>query len=404
MQLITMLYLGVFSVMLFSAVMWLSVYVFNREKINQDPEISDPPGLTFLVPAYNEEEYVSECLDSLLNQNYPGEIDVIAINDGSEDSTLEEMEKYSDEIKIIDKPNTGKANSMNQALDQVETELVASMDADSVADENFARNMVGYFREEGVKGVTPALKVRDPDTWAEKMIWTEFAYNILLRKLFSILNAQWVMPGPGSVYETEYLKQLGGWDEETLTEDMEVAFRMFKNGAKLKSTTNAFTLTESPPDFTGLFRQRLRWYRGYINNCIRYKELWFNPNYGNLGLIMLPFNVVLTLTLIFLALHMVYRLFDTGIQMINTYLLIGFASPVFNLSIQKLSVFHVFYLVTWIFGLGILVMSIKTSDESIKPWKRKKHYGLFLAVYGPVYAVFWIAAGLKELGSGGKKW
>jgi len=66
-------------------------------------------------------------------------------------------------------------------------------------------------------------------------MWAEFIYNVLLRKMFSIFDSQWVMPGPGSLYDAAYLKELGGWDEETLTEDMEIAFRMFKHGAKLKT-------------------------------------------------------------------------------------------------------------------------------------------------------------------------
>ncbi|MFB6114806.1 MAG: glycosyltransferase family 2 protein, partial [Candidatus Nanohalobium sp.] len=186
MELINLVYFVVFGIMIFSASMMLAVYLFNRSRVNSDPSTSTFPSVTFLVPAYNEEEYISDCIESLLNQSYEGKIDIIAINDGSEDSTLEELKKFEDEIKIIDKENTGKANSMNRALEEVDTELVACMDADSIADKDMVKNMVGYFEEDNVKGVTPAMKVRNPETWAEKMIWTEFTYNILLRKLFAI--------------------------------------------------------------------------------------------------------------------------------------------------------------------------------------------------------------------------
>jgi cellulose synthase/poly-beta-1,6-N-acetylglucosamine synthase-like glycosyltransferase len=404
MQFIDLIYFVVFGVMIFSASMMLAVYLFNRTRVKSDPSTSTYPSLTFLVPAYNEEEYVSECIESLLNQNYDGKIDIVAINDGSEDSTMEELQEFEDQIDIIDKSNTGKANSMNQALDMVETELVACMDADSIADEDMVSNMVGYFEEDDVKGVTPAMKVRNPESWAEKMIWTEFTYNILLRKLFAIFDAQWVMPGPGSIYETDYLKELGGWDEETLTEDMEIAFRMFKNGAKLKSTTNAFTITESPDTFRGLFNQRLRWYRGYISNNIQYKDLWFNPKYGNLGLVILPFNLILTSTLVFLASHMVVRFFSSVAEVINNYLLLGTFVPEMRLSIFQLSVFHIFYLVMGVAGIGVLTLSVKSADEKFKLMDRKLHYMLFLTAYGPTYAVFWIAAAVKELANGGRNW
>jgi len=109
--------------------------LFNRNKVNTDPEPSSYPSVTFLVPAYNEEEYVEECLESLLGQDYPSEkLDIIAINDGSTDSTLEKMKKYKDKIQIIDKENSGKASSLNHALERVETDIVGCMDADSFAE------------------------------------------------------------------------------------------------------------------------------------------------------------------------------------------------------------------------------------------------------------------------------
>ncbi|MFB6114782.1 MAG: glycosyltransferase family 2 protein, partial [Candidatus Nanohalobium sp.] len=213
-----------------------------------------------------------------------------------------------------------------------------------------------------------------------------------------------LMPHSLTTVETEYLKELGGWDEETLTEDMEIAFRMFKNGGKLRSTTNAFTVTESPETFRGLFNQRLRWYRGYISNNLRYSDLWFNPRYGNLGLVILPFNLILTSTLVFLASHMVFRIFNSILGAINNYLLLGTFVPQMRFSIFQLSVFHIFYLVMGIAGLGVLTLSVKSADEKFKLMERKLHYMLFLTAYGPTYAVFWIAAAVKEIANGGREW
>lgn len=398
MQLIDMVYVFIFGTIIFSSSLWLLLYFFNRETVTQDPEPSRYPSVTFLVPAYNEEEYVEKCLESLLDQDYPSDkLEIIAINDGSTDSTLEKMKKYSDRIQIIDKENTGKASSLNQALEMVETDLVGCMDADSFAGEDFVKSMAGYFEQEDVKGVTPAMKVWNPETWPQKVMWAEFIYNVLLRKMFGLFDSQWVMPGPGSIYETGMLKQLGGWDEETLTEDMEIAFRMFKHGAKLKNSTNAYVDTPSPPTLKGLFRQRMRWYRGYIENAIRYKELWFNPQYGNLGVIVIPFNAVWTFLMFFMVGHMIYRIADSGIQMIHTYMLAGFIDLGLGFSVQSLSMFHFFYGLLGVGGIGLLYLSLKVAEEKLKLWERKAHYGLFLLVYGPLYVALWSAAIVGEL-------
>jgi cellulose synthase/poly-beta-1,6-N-acetylglucosamine synthase-like glycosyltransferase len=265
------------------------------------------------------------------------------------------------------------------------------------------KSMVGYLEEEGVKGVTPAMKVRNPKTWAQKIMWAEFIYNLFLRKLFSIFDSQWVMPGPGSVYDTEYLKDLGGWDEKTLTEDMEIAFRMFKQGAVIKNSTNAYVDTESPPTLKGLMKQRIRWYGGYLNNMIRYKEFWFNPKYGNLGVIIMPFNILWTSVVVFMLVHMVYRIFDGIFQLVNTYFLIG--SIPFNphISIQAVSAFHVFYIVLGVTGIAMLFLSLRTAEEDLSLWERKVHYLLFLAIYGILYALFWVAAAVYQL-KGDRSW
>jgi biofilm PGA synthesis N-glycosyltransferase PgaC len=401
---IDILYLGIFGIMIFSATMWIIVYYLNKDKIQVDPEPTRFPSVTFLIPAYNEEEHIEECINSLLEMDYPSEkLELIAINDGSSDSTLEKLEKFQDRITIIDKENTGKANSLNQALEQVDTEMVACMDADSFAEKDMLKSMVGYLEEEGVKGVTPAMKVRNPKTWAQKIMWAEFIYNLFLRKLFSIFDSQWVMPGPGSVYDTEYLKDLGGWDEKTLTEDMEIAFRMFKQGAVIKNSTNAYVDTESPPTLKGLMKQRIRWYGGYLNNMIRYKEFWFNPKYGNLGVIIMPFNILWTSVVVFMLVHMVYRIFDGIFQLVNTYFLIG--SIPFNphISIQAVSAFHVFYIVLGVTGIAMLFLSLRTAEEDLSLWERKVHYLLFLAIYGILYALFWVAAAVYQL-KGDRSW
>jgi cellulose synthase/poly-beta-1,6-N-acetylglucosamine synthase-like glycosyltransferase len=398
MKLIDLTYLFIFGSIIFSSSLWILLYFFNRNKVNSDPEPSIYPSVTFLVPAYNEEEYVEECLDSLLGQDYPSDkLEIIAINDGSTDRTLEKIKNYKDRIQIIDKENSGKASSLNYALKKVDTEIVGCMDADSFPEKDFVKNMVGYFDQEDVKGVTPAMKVLDPQTWPQKIMWAEFVYNVLLRKMFSIFDSQWVMPGPGSLYDAEYLRELGGWDEETLTEDMEIAFRMFKHGAKLKNSTNAYVDTLSPPTLKGLFKQRMRWYRGYINNALRYSELWFNPKYGNLGVIVIPFNAFWTLLMFFMVGHMMFRVVSSGVQMVQTYMLAGFIDLGVNFSVQSLSMFHLFYGLLGIGGIGLLYLSLKVAEEKLKLWERKVHYGLFLLVYGPLYVALWVAAIIGEI-------
>lgn len=405
MQAIDAVYLGFFGVMIFSSALWLLVFAANRDSVFSVPEPTRFPSITFLVPAYNEEKYIEETLDALLALDYPDEkLDIIAINDGSTDSTLEKMEQYRDRITIIDKENGGKAQSMNVALEQVDTELVACMDADSFPEPDFLQKTVGYLEQDGVRGVTPAMKVDEPETLAQKVIWAEYVFQIFLRKVFAMFDVQYVMPGPGSLYETEYLRELGGWDETTLTEDMEVAFRMMEDGAVLENSAVAYVDTHSPETWKGLFRQRVRWYRGYIQNFVDYIHVFGNPRHGNLGVFFLPFNTLWLFLTVFFTLHFLYNLGTMLASTVETYLLLGDLPLSFGLSIQQINLFHIFSAYFFLIGIGTMLISLAVAGENVKPWTRKTHYIMFLLAYPVLFAAFWIAAIIEHLGLGGDTW
>ncbi len=401
------LYIGFFGVMIFSAVLWLLVYFVYRDEVYGTHIPAVYPSITFLVPAYNEEDYIEDTLDALLNLDYPaGKLEIVAINDGSTDGTWEKMQQYQDvdSVTLIDKENGGKAHALNNGLEHVDTELVACMDADSYPAKDYLKHIVGYLERPGVKGVTPALKVLNPQTWVQKIIWMEYVFQIFLRKMFAIFDAQYVLPGPGSVYDADYLKELGGWNEETLTEDMEVAFRMFSEGAKIENSSNAYVHTVSPPTLRGLFRQRIRWYRGYIENFFKYKNLVGDPKQGNLGMFLLPFNVLWLLLIVFFFSHFTYQIVDALLQYVDTYRLVGFMWPSPDITLMNATFFHLFFLFFFLMGLGTILISIRTAEEAIRPWQQKVHYGTFLTVYPFLFALFWIAACIEEVTASERRW
>ncbi len=405
MQVIDLIYIAFFTVMVFSSLLWLLVYISNRDEVYKNVGAEDQKSVTFLVPAYNEENHIEDTIEALFNQNYPNDkVDIIAINDGSTDRTLERLKKYSDRITVLDKENTGKASSLNYALPHVDTELVACMDADSRPEPDFLNKMVGYFSD-NVTGVTPALKLKRDSTWIEKIQWTEYMFQIFLRKIFAIFNVQYVLPGPGSLYRTDYLKETGGWDEETYTEDMEIAFRMFSDGKQLQNSANAYTYTDPPSTLRKLIRQRTRWYAGYLENFLQYKELFANPSHGNLGLFLLPLNVIWIVIVTFFFGHNIYNFLSTAIDWGSTYTLLGYIPLEFTFSMQNIHLFHIFIGFFLLLGVGMILISLRTAGEDIRPWTRKVHYATFFALYPFLFALFWLAALVETVLPGdGSEW
>ncbi len=403
---IDLLYIFFFSVMIFSAVLWGIVYYANLDKIKKDPPVDRTRRVTILVPAYNEEDCVGETIQRLLDIDYPDDAyNIIAINDGSEDGTLEILKGFGDQIEIIDKKNTGKADSMNVALKRVDTELVASMDADSYPNEDFLKNMVGYFKDEGVSGVTPALKLMRDENLVEKIQWTEYIYQIFLRKIFALFDVQYVLPGPGSVYRTDFLKETGGWSEDTHTEDMEVAFRMMSEKKKIENTTNSVVWTDPPSTFRDLFKQRTRWYRGYVENFVKYRGMFMDRESGNLGVFFLPLNAIWIFMLVFLLTHVTYNLLLMGYQAVQTYMLLGYYPIDLTLTLQEIHLFHLFICFFVLVGLGMIFLSLFSAGEKINIKKRWLNYLTFFTIYPYMFAMFWVATFFEIARTRGKiKW
>ena len=124
------------------------------------------------------------------------------------------------------------------------------------------------------------------------MQWYEYILNMFYKELMSKLDCVHVAPGPFSVYRTQVLQKVGGFDEHNITEDLEMAIRLQKNNYQLKQILDTEVRTIAPSTLKALYRQRKRWYKGSIITSMKYKNLMFNKAYGDFGLIQMPTIVI----------------------------------------------------------------------------------------------------------------
>ena len=400
------IYLFTYFIILYSSVLWFSVFFTHKNELFNNPKIRRYPSLTVLVPAYNEEKKISKCLESLLKLDYPN-LKIIAINDGSSDRTLEVMKTYEKKgVKVINKKNSGKADSLNQALKYVDTELFMCMDADSYPDTDSVKKMIGYMEDKNVGGVTPALKIDEVKTFFQKIQWVEYIFSIFLRKLFSILQCQYVLPGPGSIYRTEVIKELGGFDTNSITEDMEIAFRLQSNKYNIENSIDAYVYTEAPQSFKELFKQRIRWYRGYLQNIKKYSYMIGNTEYGNLGFFIIPINFIWIFILFVLFFLPLYTLTSNFLSMINVFSLVGI--PPVNISLG-FDIFYVdfysfFFVVFLSLAVATILISLKSSKEKIEFKKRYIFYIGYMFIYPLLFSIFWISTIFYEILGVERKW
>lgn len=243
------------------------------------------PSITLVIPAYNEEESIGMTIESCLSVDYPRDkMEVIVVDDGSTDKTEERAREYeeNDVVTVISQKNKGKGGALNTGLENASGKFMACVDADSRIMETSLKNMVSQF-DQDTAAVASAMKAYEPSNMVQKVQWFEYIVGIFTRSIMSIINAIHVTPGPLSVYRREVLEEVGGFDEESLVEDQEICFRLQKNQWKVKSSRKGEVYTIVPQNFKELYHQRKRWYRGSIENLIKYREMMFNSDYGDFG-------------------------------------------------------------------------------------------------------------------------
>ena len=274
-----------------------------KEKKELDGRTFNYPTCTILIPAHNEEKVIAHTIEAMLRLEYPEDrLTVLVINDGSSDATREIIRHYAGRdrrVQLFDVPagegGRGKSRALNLGARQVTSDVIAIYDADNTPDSRALRYLVAQLLGNTELGAALG-KFRTVNKNINLL--TKFI-NIETLSFQSILQAgRWQMhnvatlPGTNFVMWTRLIRQLGGWDEEALTEDSELSIRIYQEGYKIKFVPYAVTFEQEPQEWSVWVRQRTRWVRG--NNYVIGKFLKHIPKFRSKRLM---FDVLYTLSL-----------------------------------------------------------------------------------------------------------
>ena len=394
-----------YFLLLFLAIFWMIVLFSSPEHAPQKGKIRRYPFVSVIVPAYNEQRSIQETLNSLINLDYPkNKIEIIVVNDGSKDKTQEIVTRFIQEhpfnvVTLINQHNGGKGNALNNGLRNAQGEFFACLDADSFVAPNALKEMLPYFEsDKTVAAVCPLLKVKDPKSVLQKVQWCEYIINMFHKMLNAKLDCVHVTPGPFSIYRTKVITDLGGYDEHTTTEDLEIAIRLQKYHYKIVQTFDATVETIAPNTWKTLFKQRVRWYKGGIDNAINYKSLMFNKKYGDFGFVRMPTIILSGAVAIVLAL----TLFQEVLKRVYNGLVTLYAVRFDLITLITNYKFH-FNFLTWPFfkitiATTLIMISLYVMIKSYQVVKEKiTNYGrtwlsmsTYLLIYSLFLAIIWI--------------
>lgn len=224
------------------------------------------PGVTVLVPAYNEADSVGDTVRSLLAQTcQPAE--VIVIDDGSTDDTAEVARAAGARV-VAPSRNTGsKAAAQNFALPLVETSLVMAIDADTTLAPDAIEKLLPSLAEPGVAAACGFVLPRHVRSLWERGRYVEYLFAFTFYKqVQDFYDRPLISSGCFSMYRTALLRAQGGWPRETLAEDMDLTWRFYQSGQGVRFVPEAVSYPIEPHDMRFMGKQLRRWSHGFVQN------------------------------------------------------------------------------------------------------------------------------------------
>ncbi len=359
------------------------------------------PPITILVPAYNEQKTIEASVTAILALHYRN-YEVVVVNDGSSDATLEALRHAFDlyevprtypetiptkplralyrsrartKLVVIDKENGGKADSLNAAINASRFPLVIAVDADTLIESDALLRLTRPFllgrRIAAVGGTVrvangcvvkhgQVLDARVPRRLLPGVQVVEYLRAFLFGRLgWNRLGGNLIISGAFGLFRKDHLLAVGGYDATSIVEDLDLVVRLHrylrsrKVRYEIPFIPDPVAWTEVPESLRVLARQRGRWQRGLVAAMWQYRGMLFNPRYGRVGLIAVPF----------------YTFGEMLAPLVEVFgyvvTLAGLALGVLNVSFALL-----FVMVAWGYGMLLSLWAVALEEVSFHRYRR----------------------------------
>jgi len=305
-----------------------------RERRDQVATDAPIPLVSVVIAAYNEQKVIVRTLESLYRSNYPN-FEVLVADNRSVDGTKQLVRDFAlrhPDMKVHVyrmKRNLGKGGGLNMLLRRyARGEFSMTLDADSILLPDTITNAIAYFADPTVAAVAANVRIMDEPTVLGVLQKFEHMIGYRSKKMYSLLNCEFVVGGVASTYRLDILRQVGFYDTDTQTEDIGLSIKITNLGNRTHRiiyAADVVAMTEGVASFKALIRQRFRWKYGCFENLIKYRSMVFNPSarYSRtLTLYRMPMAILSELVLLLAPVSWGYILYMT-LRQYNLTLVIG---------------------------------------------------------------------------------
>jgi cellulose synthase/poly-beta-1,6-N-acetylglucosamine synthase-like glycosyltransferase len=274
------------------------------------------PRVAVLIPAYNEEKVIVRTIRSVMMSNYKN-LRIIVIDDGSSDRTFEAArDAYpkdiaSGRLTVLRKPNGGKADALNYALERMDEEIYIGIDADGVIAHDAISNLVPHFANPKIGAVAGNAKVGNRvNLWTRWQALEYITSQNFERRALDLFDVVVVVPGAIGAWRTAPVKAGGGYHSNTVAEDADLTMNLLEQGYSVIYEDRALAFTEAPVNADGLMRQRFRWSFGILQALFKHRGA-FSKNKA-MGFFALP-NILVFQILLPLVSPLIDLMFVAGV-------------------------------------------------------------------------------------------
>ena len=239
--------------------------------LDRQPQLSldhEYPAITILMAAYNEQDIILETLRGIAGQDYPAPIKIVAVDDGSEDRTVELLEHNRlPNMRVISASHGGKAAALNTGMAEAATEILVTMDADTFLHPQALRRIVARFLQDPPNTAAVAGSVMAKNSRSTRMArLQEYDYFLAIasvKRQQGLYQGTLVAQGAFSLYRKSLVSKARGWPN-VVGEDIVLTWALIKEGARIGYEPTAIGFTNVPENFRHFVNQRRRWARGMI--------------------------------------------------------------------------------------------------------------------------------------------
>jgi poly-beta-1,6-N-acetyl-D-glucosamine synthase len=255
------------------------IYFVTREgwshSRKEPPALADFPLVSLVVPCHNEGEQARETIAFLAAQAYPN-IEIIAVNDGSRDNTGEELDALlalHPRLRVLHlASNQGKAMGLRAAALASNADYLLCIDGDALLDIHATRWMMSHLlADPRIGAVTGNPRIRNRTSMLGRLQVGEFSSIIgLIKRAQHVYGRIFTVSGVIAAFRKSALHDIGYWNTDMITEDIDVTWRLQMAGWKIEYEPNALCWILMPETLKGLWKQRLRWAQGGSEVLLRY--------------------------------------------------------------------------------------------------------------------------------------